>query len=464
MIEIPLEVKNDMTETHDIGAGTSRSEESKVEDKSGSWMLRLATDQKMLKLSALVALALLMHIWAAVFLAIDTSSDRSRLFGLIGMAFFVLLMTVISADRSKIKWRTCAWGFFVHFCLGLLCLRWTLGAIVFQKFAETTVKFLELTNYGSEFVYGFLSKPPPICEMDPVLVFSGEAALLIRPYLEKQTSSELHAIMASGFSCIAGALFAAYVSFGACPKYLLSSSVMSAPASLAFAKIMFPENEESHSRKVSDLDLPPSEENNPIECISNGAMGGLHIVVAIAANLVSVLALLALVNSILFYLGDLIGYAPWSLENFLQYMLFPVAYVMGVTGDVQETLAVARLIATKTAVNEFVAYRNLGELISHQPPQLSPRSAMIATYALCSFSNLCTVGIAMGVLGSMVPSKRHVLARVVFRALICGCVCTLYTASLAGVLVSEPLLCRPSTAAMSCFNVTRAVNTSSLML
>ncbi|XGW12559.1 hypothetical protein V3C99_013328, partial [Haemonchus contortus] len=453
-------------------------------------------------------------VCVAIFLAIDTISDRSRLFGLVGMAFFVLFMAVISTDRTKINWRTVAWGFSVHFCFGVLCLRWTFGSILFQQFSETTVKFLELANYGSEFVYGFLSKPPPICQLNPVLVFSAfqvlvffgsvvsllyyygiiqwvlkrmaylmqltlgttaveslnacacvflgqsESALLVRPYLEKQTSSELHAIMASGFSCIAGSLFAAYVSFGACPKYLLSSSVMSAPASLAFAKIMVPETEESQSRKVSDLDLPPSEEDNPIESISNGAIAGMHIVVAIAANLVAVLALLALVDSILFYFGDLIGYRPWSLENLLQYLMFPVAFVMGVTGDTQETLAVARLIATKTAVNEFVAYRNLGEMISDESLQISPRSAMIATYALCSFSNLCTVGIVMGVLGGMVPSKRHILARMVFRALICGCVCCLYTAALAGVLVGEPLHCRPSSAAAACFDASEAVNSS----
>ncbi|KAK6022606.1 Na+ dependent nucleoside transporter, partial [Ostertagia ostertagi] len=223
----------------------------------------------------------------------------------------------------------------------------------------------------SEFVYGFLSKPPPICQMSPVLVFS--------------------------------------------------------------------ETEQSESRKVSDLELPPSEENNPIECISNGAMSGIHIVVAIAANLVSVLALLALVDSVLFYFGDLIGYGPWSLENLLQYVMFPVAFIMGVTGDARETLAVARLIATKTAVNEFVAYRALGENDCGR-----------------NTTDQCTIGIAMGVLGGMAPSKRHVLARLVFRALVCGCVCCLYTAALAGVLVNEPLLCRPTTAAVACFDVSRS--------
>ncbi|WKX94167.1 hypothetical protein Q1695_011435 [Nippostrongylus brasiliensis] len=210
-----------------------------------------------------------------------------------------------------INWRTVTWGYSVQFCFGLLVLRWPWGSLVFQRAADLTVKFLQLTDLGSSFVYGYLAKPLPICEMEPVLAFSAlqvlvffgavvsllyyysiiqwilkrmasftqltlgttaveslnacacvflgqaESALLFGPYVEKQTASELHAIMTSGFSCIAGSLFAAYVSFGACPRYLLSSTVMSAPGSLACAKIMFPETEDSLSRKVSDLTLPP---------------------------------------------------------------------------------------------------------------------------------------------------------------------------------------------------------------
>ncbi|EPB79560.1 Na+ dependent nucleoside transporter [Ancylostoma ceylanicum] len=134
---------------------------------------------------------------------------------------------------------------------------------------------------------------------------------------------------------------------------------------------MFPENEESQVRKVDDLELPQSEESSPLECISNGALAGMHLVIAISANLVAVLALLEFIDSVLIYLGELIGQGPWTLEILLGYVMFPVAFVMGVTGNVHETLHVARLIGTKTAVNEFVAYKKLGELISSKSQEIS---------------------------------------------------------------------------------------------
>ncbi|KHJ75176.1 Na+ dependent nucleoside transporter [Oesophagostomum dentatum] len=161
-------------------------------------------------------------------------------------------------------------------------------------------------------------------------------------------------------------------------------------------------------------------------------MAGMHLVVAIAANLVALLAFLGLVDSIFLYFGDLIGQGPWSLETIMGYVMFPVAYLMGVTGDVQETLDVARLIGTKTAVNEFVAYKRLGELLSSKSHKISARSAMIATYALCGFSNFCSIGIFLGILGGLAPSKKHVLSKTIFRALLSGCVCCLYTATIAG--------------------------------
>ncbi|ETN85881.1 Na+ dependent nucleoside transporter [Necator americanus] len=140
--------------------------------------------------------------------------------------------------------------------------------------------------------------------------------------------------------------------------------------------------------------------------------------------------------------------------------MFPVAFVMGVTSDVQETLHVARLIGTKTAVNEFIAYKKLGDLISSPSQKLSPRSAMIATYALCGFSNFCTIGIALGILGGLAPSKKQVLSETIFRALLTGCVCCLYTATLAGILAHDPELCRPSNAAMTCFSIANELNKS----
>ncbi|RCN41560.1 Na+ dependent nucleoside transporter [Ancylostoma caninum] len=201
-----------------------------------------------------------------------------------------------------------------------------------------------------------------------------------------------------------------------------------------------------------------SEESNPLECISNGALAGMQLVIAISANLVAVLALLGFIDSILLYLGELIGQGPWTLEILLGYVMFPVAFVMGVTENVHETLLVARLIGTKTAVNEFVAYKKLGELISSESEEISPRSAMIATYALCGFSNFCTIGITLGILGGLAPSKKSVLSRTISRALFTGCICCLYTATLAGIIVDEPTLCRPSAMASACFSTADNIN------
>ncbi|CAJ0607447.1 unnamed protein product [Cylicocyclus nassatus] len=450
----------------------------------------------------------------AIFLVFDTSANRSRLYGLAGIAFFVLMLILLSNNRRKINWRIVVCGYILQLCLGMLSLRWKWFSAKFHQFAVLIVQFLELTNKGSEFVYGFAANPPPICEMAPVFLFSSmqvlvffsaivsllyyygiiqwvlgkmascmevilgttaveslnacacvilgqsEGALLVKPYLERQTASELHAIMTSGLSCIAGSLFAAYVSFGACPEYLLSSSVMSAPGSLACSKIMYPEVEESQVKGTKDLKLSESEESSPVECITNGSVAGLNIVMSIGANLVAVLALLGFVDSVLFYLGDLIGSTPWSLELILGYVLFPVAFLMGVTENTQQTLNVARLIGTKIAVNEFVAYKKLGEFLSMGPQTLSPRSAMIGTYALCSFANFSTIGIILGVMGGLAPSKKQVIAKNVFRALLTGCICSLFTATLAGILVDEPNVCNPSSSARVCFSITKELNAS----
>ncbi|CAI4226565.1 unnamed protein product [Auanema sp. JU1783] len=434
------------------------------------------------------------------FLVVDTWNDRRRLIGIGGIFFFLLLMIILSKNRRKvrpsqtvfnkmnfsIKWRPVIWGFALQFCLGLMVLRWRWGKRQFQKFSHLIVTFLDFTNNGTEFVYGFLAAPPNICGMSPVFFFTSlqvviffgsvvsvlyyigimqlilkkmawfmqmtlsttateslnacaciflgqsEAPLLIKPYLERMTSSELHAIMTSGFSCIAGSLFAAYIAFGACPTYLLSSTVMSAPGSLACSKVLFPETEESQLKDVRDLELPKGEESNALECISNGAVSAIELVAAIAANLIVFLALLAFIDSILSYFGGLIGYDGWSFELMLGYLFFPLAFVMGVTDDYQETLRVAQLMGTKTALNEFIAYQKLGEMVAHQPPLITPRSAMIATYALCGFSNFSSIGIQLGVLGGMVPSKKKVLAKIVLRALLAGCISCFFTATVAG--------------------------------
>uniref|UniRef100_A0A914M0D3 Concentrative nucleoside transporter C-terminal domain-containing protein n=1 Tax=Meloidogyne incognita TaxID=6306 RepID=A0A914M0D3_MELIC len=274
--------------------------------------------------------------------------------------------------------------------------------------------------------------------------------------------------MTTGFSCIAGAVFATYISFGACPRYLLSATVMSAPGSLACSKILYPETEQSQLVNIEDLELPKGEETNMLESVSNGAVMAIQLVVAIIANLIVFLALLALLNSVLGWMGELVGQQGWSFEAkqlfpslffdlfqlFLGYIFFPLAFVMGVTNP-EETFIVAQSMGTKTALNEFVAYKQLGQLVKQD--KLSPRSAMIATYALCGFSNFTSIGIQLGTLGGMAPSRKRLLSQLALRSLLAGCISCFLTASLAGVLIDQPILCRPQNEKEHCFDVNKFI-------
>uniref|UniRef100_A0A914PCN0 Concentrative nucleoside transporter C-terminal domain-containing protein n=1 Tax=Panagrolaimus davidi TaxID=227884 RepID=A0A914PCN0_9BILA len=178
------------------------------------------------------------------------------------------------------------------------------------------------------------------------------------------TPSEIHAVMTSGFSCIAGSLFVAYIGFGACAPYLLSATVMSAPGSLACSKLLFPETKKSKLAKMEELKLSKGNEKNALECLSNGAVAAVEIVMAIIANIIVTLAVIAFFNAVVGYLGSLIGYSNWTIENGVGYLFYPLAYLMGVTENSKEIMIVAKLMGIKTVTNEFVAYQKLGQYVS----------------------------------------------------------------------------------------------------
>ncbi|KAI3417979.1 hypothetical protein GPALN_010576 [Globodera pallida] len=431
-----------------------------------------------------------------LFVVWDTRHNLERLSGLFGLIVFLIVMCLISHKPTKVNWRPVLWGFLLQFIFGIMVLRWEYGARKFVDLSNMAILFLDFTKNGTDFTYGFLSAPPNICGMEPVLAFqtiqviiyvgaivsvlyfygivqavlkrmamlmqltlgttateslnacacvllgNAESPLLIRPYIEKMTASELHAVMTTGFSCIAGAVFAAYISFGACPRYLLSAAVMSAPGSLACSKLLYPETEKSSVKNVKDLELPPSKESNALECISNGSLMSVHLITAVCANLVSFMAIMALFNAIVGYVGTLIGYTDWSLELFLGYTFFPVAYMIGVTENAEQTFLVARLLGVKIVINDFMAYQRLGVMLKQN--LLTPRSAMISTYALCSFSDFIAAGIQLAVLSEMAPTRRTLIARLVLRALLAGCISCFMSAAIAGILIEVPVACKPS--------------------
>ncbi|KAF7627241.1 hypothetical protein Mgra_00009475 [Meloidogyne graminicola] len=178
-----------------------------------------------------------------------------------------------------------------------------------------------------------------------------------------------------------------------------------------------------------------------MECISSGSLVAVQIVTAVVANLISFMALMALINGLVVYAGTLLGQPHWNLELIFGYAFFPIAYMIGVTENLEETMIVARLIGVKIIINDFIAYKRLGDVLRED--SLSPRSVMIVTYALCSFSDFIAAGIQMAVLSEMAPSRKQLISKLVLRALFAGCVSCFMSAAIAGILIDEPVACKP---------------------
>lgn len=225
-------------------------------------------------------------------------------------------------------------------------------------------------------------------------IFLGQATapLLVKPYLARLTRSEIHAIMTGGFATIAGTVLAAYISFGVPSAHLVSASVMSAPAALAFAKLFYPETEKSRT-KAENIVIEAPQEANVLDAATQGATSAGILVVNITAIVVAFIAFMAFLNSIAAWLGDLVGVQGVSFDFLLGKLFIPLSFLLGV--DWADCEKVSRLIGIKTVLNEFIAYRELGQLIAAR--EISARSQVIATYALCGFANPGSIGQCLGV-------------------------------------------------------------------
>jgi concentrative nucleoside transporter, CNT family len=256
-----------------------------------------------------------------------------------------------------------------------------------------------------------------------VFVGQTEAPLVIRPYLPTMTHSELMAIMVGGFATVAGGVMAAYVRFGVDPGHLLAASVMSAPAALVVAKIMFPETEDSPTRGSVTLNVE-KEYANLIDAAAGGAGVGLRLAANIGAMLLAFIALVAMVNYGL-------GFVGLSLQMIFGWIFSPIAWVMGVPWS--EAMTFGNLLGTKIAVNEFVGYIEL--MTAAESGALSPRSVVIGTYALCGFANFSSIAIQIGGIGTIAPGRRADVAGLGVRAMFGGALASWLTATIAGVLI-----------------------------
>jgi CNT family concentrative nucleoside transporter len=423
-----------------------------------------------------------------------------RLISILGMAALLGIAFLLSNNRSKIKMRTVLVGLGLQFSLGVILLWWRPGANAFRWLSEQVYSFLKLSQVGINFLFGELGKPENYVTYGTQLamiiagtiiffsafmailyyfgvmqflvdkmarfmpwamrvsgteslscsanVFVGmtEAPLLIRPFLDAMTISELHAIMVGGFATIAGSMLFTYMSLGIPAPHLIAASVMSAPAALVVAKIMFPETE--HSQTAGDAKVPRIKlYENVLDAITKGTTDGMKLTVNVIAMLISFLALLALANVILGWFDGLIdgkilkgefveemgyrGIFPATLTIFFGMIFSPLAFLMGVPWS--EAGTVGNLLGMKIAANEFVSYLKLSQLIADG--QLSERSITIATYALCGFANFGSIGIQIGGIGALAPGRRSDLAKLGLKAMIGGALASWMTATVAGLLI-----------------------------
>jgi len=386
----------------------------------------------------------------------------------------LVLAWALSQDRRRMDWRLICSGVGLQLLFAVLILRTGPGKMVFEGARVAIQQVLAFSDAGAEFVFGegfkehffAFSVLPTIIFVSSVMavlfhlgvmqlivkamawvmvrvmrvsgteslaaaanVFVGqtEAPLVVKPYLETMTRSELMAMMTGGMATIAGGVMAAYVGMGADAGHLLAASIMSAPASLVIAKIMLPETETSPTLGEVRVQIP-KQDANTLDAACRGAGEGLKLALNVAAMLIAFIALVACVNWLLSFLPDVAG-APITMQRVLGWIFAPLAWIMGVeSGDAR---TVGMLLGEKTVLNEFIAYMDLCELRE----QISPRSFTIATYALCGFANFGSVAIQIGGVGALVPSRREDFARYGLRAMIGGSLAAFMTACIAGMLI-----------------------------
>lgn len=406
-----------------------------------------------------------------------------RFTGILGLLTMLALAYAFSTNRRAIRGKTVAWGLGLQFVFAVFVLKVDAGRAVFQLAGDKVTKLLSYSFAGSHFVFGDLANPgstlgyfafgvlPTIIFiaaffavlyhfgimqfiiriaaviMTRVMGASGaeslnvaasifmgqtEAPLTIRPFLPDLTRSELMTVMTSGMAHVSGGIMAAYIYFGIDPKHLLSAVIMTAPGTLLMAKMLVPETEQPKTagRVVMNADEEKSEkEENLLGAISRGTTDGLHLALNVAAMLISFLALVALVDGIFGGIHNHVAWFPQSLESVLGVVFAPIAWLIGIPWH--DCSAIGSLLGTRMVLNELVAFSQLGP----QKAILDPRSFTIATFALCGFANLSSIGIQIGGIGALAPNKKNELARLGLRAMLAGTMANLMSASIAGMLL-----------------------------
>ena len=405
----------------------------------------------------------------------------SNFFGIIGVVTLLFIAFLLSENRKKINLKTIGFGLSFQFLFALFILKTPFGAPVFSFLDSAINTLINFSTYGSDFLFrsyvegvGFhpsltnfaFSTLPTIIffsslvavlyhygilqtvirfiarQMQLTLGTSGsetlsvagniflgqtESPLMVKPFVKNMTKSELMAVMTGGFATVSGGVLAIYVSWlsniPGIAGHLLAASVMSAPAALVIAKIIYPENEKSETS--GNINVTIEQTNiNAMEALSNGATDGLKLAANIAAMLIAFISFVAMINYFLAFAGT-------SMEEIFGFIFRPLAWTMGIPWN--EAQLIGMLMGKKIVLTELIAYGDLQNLIDNN--LISDRSAIIATYALCGFSNFASIGLQLGGIGAMAPERKKDLAKLVTKAMFGGALASWLTATIAGILI-----------------------------
>jgi CNT family concentrative nucleoside transporter len=415
-----------------------------------------------------------------------------KLISLFGMCVLMGVAWALSNNRKRFPWRTAISGLALQFAFALFILKTPWGAGIFDFLQRAVDKLGVFAMEGAKMVFGPLADSAALTQsfgaannlifavivaatiilisslstffyhygilqrivhgmalvMQKFMRTSGseslaaaanifmgqtEAALVVKPYLARMTSSEIMALMTTGMATIASGVMVVYVQMGISAGHILTASVMSAPAALLIAKIMFPEN--GHSETAADM--PASVEIttvNGIDALCRGASEGMNLSINVIAMLIAFVATVALMNFALAWVQHKCGVAnPITLQNILGWINAPFAWLMGTPW--KDCMAFGQILGERIVLNEFIGYLDLTNLLKQNKDALDPRTVILATYALCGFANFSSIAIQIGGIGSLAPDRRSDLARLGLRAMVGGLLASYLTATIAGILI-----------------------------
>lgn len=398
------------------------------------------------------------------------------LFGIIGVTVLILCAYLLSESRSAINWKTISRALLLQIGFAALVLYFPLGQTALSSLSHGVSGLLGFADVGIRFLFGDLadtgfifavrvlpiiiffsalisalyylgvmqkvialigggiqrflgtSKAESLVATGNIFLSQGESPLLVRPFLANMTRSELFAVMAGGMASVAGSVLGGYAGLGVELKYLIAASFMAAPGSLMMAKIIVPERGVPIDQ--SQVELDKAQDSNLIDALASGAMNGMKVAVAVGTMLIAFVSVIAMVNTGLENLGDLVGFSGITLQAMFGYLFAPLAWVIGIPSH--EVLAAGSYIGQKVVMNEFVAFI---DFVEHKA-LLSEHSQVIITFALCGFANIGSIAIQLGSIGVIAPERRSEVANLGIKAVIAGTLANLMSACLAGIFIS----------------------------